>query len=57
MGMSDAEEPAPGDAKQLGPAGVGEDVCPECGGSGKVDGEQCPYCSGRGKILVEIAGA
>ncbi len=55
--MSGFEEKAPGDAETAGPAGVGEDVCPQCDGTGKVDGEPCPYCLGRGKILREIAGA
>ena len=55
--MSGLDEKALGDADVSGPAGVGEDVCPECDGAGTVGDKPCPYCLGRGKILREIAGA
>lgn len=29
--------------------------CPECGGTGKVDGEPCPDCDGTGKVPAEEA--
>jgi len=28
-----------------------EDVCPNCGGSGTVNGRVCPECGGRGRVL------
>ncbi len=57
MEHPDPNNPAPGDETRPAPAGVGEDFCPKCEGSGKVDGETCAYCSGHGIILVGIAGA
>lgn len=53
----DPNQTAPGDAIATGPAGVGENVCPECNGTGQVAGTDCGYCLGRGKVLEEIAGA
>ena len=38
------------------PANTGQDnqnVCPECGGSGKIDPEtNCPNCGGTGKVAA-----
>ena len=53
---SDAR-PNPGDEAARGTPGTGEDICPECRGSGRVDGRQCPNCGGRGKIVRGIGGA
>jgi len=38
-------------------AGQGEDICPECEGSGRRDGGACPECGGSGRVTVDIAGA
>jgi DnaJ-class molecular chaperone len=55
---STAQRPmAPGDEAPLGTAGTGEDVCPECGGSGRIGGSSCAYCQGTGKVNVGIGGA
>jgi DnaJ-class molecular chaperone len=48
-------KPNPGAAR--GTPGTGEDVCPQCQGSGRVDGSQCPNCGGRGKIIRGVGGA
>jgi hypothetical protein len=48
---------APGDEAPVGTAGTGEDVCPQCGGSGRVDSTPCPNCLGTGKVNVGIGGA
>lgn len=37
-------------------AGEGEDVCPRCAGSGRVDDATCPECGGSGRTRTEIAG-
>ena len=37
--------------------GSGENVCPECSGSGQVDGKECPTCKGTGKVVEPIGGA
>lgn len=48
---------APGDEAPPGTPGTGENVCPRCGGSGKVAGTTCPSCQGTGKVTVGIGGA
>jgi len=47
---------APGDEAPAGTPGTGEDVCPKCGGSGKLDGERCENCQGTGKVTEGIGG-
>ena len=51
------DEMAPGDEAPPGTPGTGEDVCPECGGSGKVDGKECPECAGTGTVVRGVGGA
>ena len=46
----------PGDEAAPGSPGTGEAVCPECGGSGRLNGERCPNCRGSGKIVRGIGG-
>jgi DnaJ-class molecular chaperone len=48
---------APGDEAPPGTPGTGEDVCPTCGGSGKLASGTCPDCQGTGKVTVGIGGA
>jgi hypothetical protein len=48
---------SPGDEAPPGTPGTGEDVCPQCGGSGKLAGRDCPMCQGTGKVTVGIGGA
>ncbi len=47
----------PGDEAAPGTPGAGEDLCPACNGSGKVDGHACPNCGGTGKVIQGIGGA
>jgi hypothetical protein len=49
--------PAPGDEAAAGTPGTGEDVCPQCRGSGKLDGKSCANCNGSGRIIKAIGGA
>jgi DnaJ-class molecular chaperone len=37
------------------PAETGE-RCPECGGSGEVDGRECPACEGTGNVMRGLGG-
>ena len=37
---------APGDEAPQGTPGAGENICPTCSGSGKVDGATCETCVG-----------
>lgn len=47
----------PGDEAPAGTIGTGEDMCPRCGGSGKVEANQgCPDCGGTGIIIQGIGG-
>jgi hypothetical protein len=60
---SSSDQPAgsppmsPGDEAPAGTPGTGEDVCPDCGGSGRRDGRECTTCQGTGKVTVGIGGA
>lgn len=48
---------APGDQAPPGTPSTGEDVCPQCGGSGRLGANACPNCLGSGKVTVGIGGA
>ena len=48
---------APGDDAPAGTPGTGENVCPRCGGSGRIGGSACPECEGTGKVTKGIGGA
>ena len=39
-----------------GTPGTGENLCPACSGTGKLDGENCPECKGTGKVTTGIGG-
>ena len=51
------DEIAPGDMAPPGTPGTGETVCPDCNGSGQVDGGTCPTCLGTGRVIDGIGGA
>ena len=36
---------------------AGENVCPDCSGSGRVDGAQCQTCEGTGTVIEPVGGA
>jgi DnaJ-class molecular chaperone len=55
--QSSDTKPNPGDEAARGTPGTGEDICPQCNGSGRLDGGRCPNCGGRGKIVRGIGGA
>ncbi len=48
---------SPRDEAPRGTPGTGEDVCPDCHGSGRVGQAPCPTCSGRGTINRGVGGA
>lgn len=48
---------APGDEAPAGTPSTGENVCPQCGGSGRLGASACPHCEGTGKVIVGIGGA
>ena len=47
---------APGDDAPPGTPGTGEDICPECGGTGRLNDKPCPNCGGTGRINEGIGG-
>lgn len=54
---SNIDDMAPGDQAPPGTPGTGENICPKCEGTGKVDGETCQYCGGSGYVIEGIGGA
>ena len=48
---------APWDEAPPGTPGTGENICPTCGGSGKLAAGTCPECQGTGKVTAGIGGA
>lgn len=55
--QKDSRRMNPGDEAPPGTSGTGEDVCPACHGSGKLNGAPCGNCGGTGKITRAIGGA
>ena len=47
---------APGDEVPLENESAGENVCPACGGSGRIEGGTCRDCGGRGTITEAVGG-
>lgn len=47
----------PGDVAEPGTPGTGENICPKCEGSGRIDDVECPVCGGSGKVIEGIGGA
>ena len=55
---ANARTMAPGDQAPPGTPGTGDDVCPDCGGTGRNKaGGTCPTCLGNGTVTVGIGGA
>jgi hypothetical protein len=50
-------EMRPGDEAPEGTPGAGENLCPTCSGSGRVDGATCQTCEGTGTVIEGIGGA
>jgi len=48
----------PGDEVRPGTEGTGENLCPDCGGSGRTpDDTECQLCSGTGRVTQAVGGA
>ncbi len=54
--MEHPDDLAPGDEAPPGEPSAGENVCPECGGSGELEGDQCPNCRGTGVVIEAVGG-
>jgi len=48
---------SPGDQAAPGTPGTGENICRECGGSGRLNGRPCPNCDGSGYVIEGVGGA
>ena len=53
---SDDQPLSPGDEGAPGDPGTGENLCPDCDGSGRLEGRACPTCDGTGKVIEGIGG-
>jgi len=51
----ETEKKSPGDQGRPRTKQSGENTCPKCGGSGRIDEKACPDCGGTGKV-IEIVG-
>ncbi len=51
------EDMNPGDQAPPGTPGTGEDICPKCHGSGKLEDKPCENCGGTGYVVEGIGGA
>jgi DnaJ-class molecular chaperone len=47
----------PGDQAPRDTPGTGENICPECSGTGTRDGKPCSNCGGTGKVIEGVGGA
>lgn len=56
MTAPDTSEIAPGDEAPPGTPGTGENLCPDCGGSGVRGGVPCPSCDGSGRVIEGVGG-
>jgi DnaJ-class molecular chaperone len=51
----DMSEPrVPGDKAQPDAENAGEDLCPQCNGTGRYKDEECKNCGGSGKVFVPV---
>ena len=46
----------PGDVAPADAEAAGEDLCPNCGGSGRQADQECEVCGGTGKVIEGIGG-
>lgn len=47
----------PGDETPPGSPQSAEGLCPRCGGSGRIAGNDCPDCEGSGTVTVIVGDA
>ena len=47
----------PGDEARPGSEQSGDQICPACAGSGRVDDAPCPDCGGTGRVTVIVGDA
>jgi DnaJ-class molecular chaperone len=47
---------APGDEAPESAQSTGKNICPRCGGKGRVDDAPCPTCAGTGQVNESVGG-
>jgi DnaJ-class molecular chaperone len=47
----------PGDEARPGSKQSGDQICPDCGGTGRVEGADCPSCAGTGRVTAIVGDA
>ena len=52
-----SSERKPGDETRPGSKQSGDQVCPACGGTGRVEEAACPDCGGTGRVTVIVGDA
>jgi RecJ-like exonuclease len=59
MSGHDHDDPKlnPGDEGAPGTPGTGENVCPDCRGTGRIEAQACQTCGGTGKVIEGVGGA
>ena len=55
-GPGGTTRPAAGDDALPGTPGTGENLCPECNGTGRLGNRACPACDGTGRVIEGIGG-
>jgi hypothetical protein len=55
MRIEGPDEPAPDDEVERDPKSGGPNVCPDCGGTGRVGAEHCGSCGGTGRLEEAVA--
>jgi hypothetical protein len=56
MSTDDPDQLAPGDEVAPDTKAAGPNVCPECGGTGRVGPERCTFCEGSGHVEEAVGG-
>ncbi len=56
MSEEEREDMKPGDEAPPGEPAAAANVCPACGGSGRVSGETCESCRGTGTVEEAVGG-
>lgn len=56
-GSDQPDQLNPGDQAPPGTRSTGENLCRQCGGSGRLaDGTICPTCNGTGRVVEGVSG-
>lgn len=54
--MAEQGDLAPGDEAPSGEPSAAENTCPDCAGTGELEGKACPNCEGSGTVIEAVGG-